>query len=65
FALRANLSKNLMKYVKEKKAKEAESGNAQEEQKPFEDVDSGSAVSQEAPKTQKNTENNQDDDPFV
>lgn len=65
FALRANLSKNLMKYVQGKKAKEAESGNAQEEQKPFEDVDNGSAPSQEAPKTQKNTENNRDDDPFV
>ncbi|MDE5910721.1 MAG: M28 family peptidase [Clostridia bacterium] len=65
FAIRANLSKNMDKYIKAKKAKEGNNGDAQEEKKPFEDAQIDATDAQETPKTQKNTENKRDDDPFV
>ncbi len=65
FAIRANLTKNFDKYVKAKKSKEGEDGDAQEEPKPFEDVDIDADNTQETLKPQKKSENNHEDDPFM
>ena len=67
YVIKTNLTKNFDKYVKAKKEREQGESNGEEQSQPFEfkEADDEAQNKSDIPKTDENSGNNRDDDPFI